>query len=503
MDRSWPANPLLYEVNTRVWLRELAGGRRTAAPLPLGQVPEDALLRFKEEGWNAIWLMGVWAASPAGVRIARSHPGLQEEYRRALPDVREEDIIGSPYAVGAYRVATDLGGDDALLRLRKRLAAHGLRLVLDFVPNHLARDHAWAAERPEVFIQGTEEDLARAPSDFFRGPKGRVLAHGRDPNFPGWSDTVQINYASRAARERMREELMRIAGLCDGVRCDMAMLLLPDVIERTWGSRLGPEPVRESFWPEAIAAVRARHPHFLFIAEAYWGREGELQAQGFDYTYDKWLYDRLRAGDPAAVRAHLGASMDYQRRCARFIENHDEERAARAFGGGRWLPAAAVAFGAPGLKLFHEGQLEGWKVRLPVQLARRPPEPPDPEIGEGYRRLIAFLRDPLLRAGDFSLPGVRPAGPGDASSGQVITLLWSPPEGSAMSGGRMVAANLGGSPAYARVPLPSASAAARWVLHDRCDGSRYERESGEMASPGLFVALKPYQVHLFEMRPGG
>ncbi|MBI4252037.1 MAG: alpha-amylase, partial [Candidatus Tectomicrobia bacterium] len=203
MDRSWPANPLLYEVNTRVWLRELAGGRRTAAPLPLGQVPEDALLRLKEEGWNALWLMGVWAASPAGVRIARSHPGLQEEYRRALPDVREEDIIGSPYAVGAYRVATDLGGDDALLRLRKRLAAHGLRLVLDFVPNHLARDHAWVAERPEVFIQGTEEDLARAPSDFFRGPKGRVLAHGRDPNFPGWSDTVQINYASRAARERM------------------------------------------------------------------------------------------------------------------------------------------------------------------------------------------------------------------------------------------------------------------------------------------------------------
>ncbi|OGL59523.1 MAG: hypothetical protein A3J27_12405 [Candidatus Tectomicrobia bacterium RIFCSPLOWO2_12_FULL_69_37] len=500
MNLPWPANPLLYEINARVWLRELAGG---GAPLRLDRIPEDAILRLKEEGWNALWLMGVWAASPAGVRIARDHPGLREEYLRALPGLREEDVIGSPYAVGAYRAAPDLGGDEALLRLRERLAVHGLRLVLDFVPNHLARDHPWAAERPEVFVQGTEEDLARAPSDFFRGPEGRVLAHGRDPNFPGWSDTVQINYASPAARERMRGELVRIASLCDGVRCDMAMLLLPDVIERTWGGRLGPGPVQESFWPEAIAAVRALHPGFLFIAEAYWGREAELQEQGFDYTYDKWLYDRLRAGDPAAVRAHLGASVGYQRRCARFIENHDEERAARAFGGGRWLPAAAAAFGAPGLKLFHEGQLEGRKVRLPVQLARRPPEPPDPEIGEGYRRLVAFLREPLLRAGDFSLPEVRPAGPGGVSSGQVIALLWGPPAGSTLRQRALIAANLGGSPACARIPLSSALGAAAWVLEDRWDGSRYEREGGEMASPGLFVALKPHQVHLFEMRPAG
>ncbi|MEK6710880.1 MAG: alpha-amylase family glycosyl hydrolase, partial [Nitrospinota bacterium] len=398
------------------------------------------------------------------------------------------------------RVAPELGGEEALARLRERLAARGLRLILDFVPNHLARDHAWVSGRPEAFVQGSAEDLKLHPGDFFRGPGGRVFAHGRDPFFPGWTDTAQLNYASRPAREGMKEELLRIAGLCDGVRCDMAMLLLPDVFAATWQGRLGPEPVTEGFWPEAVAAARARHPGFLFIAEAYWGREQQMLGQGFDYAYDKWLYDRLRAGDAAAVRAHLRASMDYQRRCARFIENHDEERAARAFDGGRWLPAAAVAFGAPGLKLFHEGQLEGRKVKLPVQLGRRPAEPPDPEIAAGYRRLIAFLKEPIFREGAFSLPEVNSAGPGDSTHPQVIALLWGPPRGTGKSA--LVAANLDGSPACARIPLPRAARAPKWVLDDWNDGSRYGREGAEMASPGLFVALMPWQVHLFEMRPG-
>ncbi len=105
----------------------------------------------------------------------------------------------------------------------------------------------------------------------------------------------------------------------------MAMLILPEVFERTWGRR--PEP----FWPKAITSVRRQHPEFLFMAEVYWNLEWTMQQQGFDYAYDKRLYDRLREGHPQAVRGHLLAGLDYQNRLARFLENHDEPRAAATF----------------------------------------------------------------------------------------------------------------------------------------------------------------------------
>ena len=81
-----------------------------------------------------------------------------------------------------------------------------------------------------------------------------ILAHGRDPYFDGWPDTLQLNYAKAQLQQAMIGELLRIAGQCDGLRCDMAMLLLPEVFERTWGRR------SEPFWPKAIAAVRQAQP---------------------------------------------------------------------------------------------------------------------------------------------------------------------------------------------------------------------------------------------------
>ena len=152
-----------------------------------------------------------------------------------------------------------------------------------------------------------------------------LLAHGRDPYFPGWPDTLQLNYANPATQEAMIGELMKIAGQCDGVRCDMAMLVLPDVFERTWGQRA---PL---FWPTATQRVREHVPGFLFMAEVYWDLEWTLQQQGFDYAYDKRLYDRLRDHHARPVREHFHAGLDYQNKLARFLENHDEPRAAATF----------------------------------------------------------------------------------------------------------------------------------------------------------------------------
>src|SRR5262249_36697057 len=148
---------------------------------------------------------------------------------------------------------------------------------------------------------------------------------------------------------------------CDGVRCDMAMLLLSDIFQRTWGERAGAYPAQE-YWSEIIQAVRHSHPDFLFMAEAYWDLEWTLQQLGFDYCYDKRLYDRLEHEDANSVRGHLMASLDYQQKLVRFIENHDEPRALAAFPLAKARAAAVTTSTLPGAKLFHEGQFEGRRV---------------------------------------------------------------------------------------------------------------------------------------------
>jgi hypothetical protein len=151
----------------------------------------------------------------------------------------------------------------------------------------------------------------------------------------------------------MIAELVRIAGQCDGVRRDMAMLVLPDVFERTWGQRA---PL---FWPRATQRVREREPGFCFMAEVYWDLQWTMLQQGFDYAYDKRLYDRLREGHARPVREHLLAGLDFQNKLARFLENHDEPRAAATFAPGKHEAAAVITFLSPGLRFFHQGCSRG------------------------------------------------------------------------------------------------------------------------------------------------
>ena len=227
---------------------------------------------------------------------------------------------------------------------------------------------------PEYYVPGTEADLARAPQNYTwinrrQGP--RILAYGRDPYFSGWPDTLQLDYGNTATQEAMLHELLKISGQCDGVRCDMAMLVLPDVFERTWGRRA---PL---FWPRVTQRVRDRVPGFCFMAEVYWDLEWTMMQQGFDYAYDKRLYDRLREGHARPVREHFLAGLDYQNRLARFLENHDEPRAAATFPPAQHQAAAVLTFLSPGLRFFHQGQLEGRRKRISPHLVRAPMEPVD------------------------------------------------------------------------------------------------------------------------------
>ena len=479
--------PSLFQINTRVRLAELGAalGRRAT----LDDIPDAELDALAGDGFDLVWFLGVWQTGEAARRVSASNPEWLAEFRRALPDLRDADVSGSPFAVRDYHVHEDFGGDAALARLRKRLAQRGMRLILDFVPNHVAPDHRWAREHPEFFIEGTAEKLAREPQNY-RHLGERILAYGRDPYFAGWPDTLQLNYGNPALQEALLGELRRIARQCDGVRCDMAMLVLPEVFQRTWGIGVAP------FWPRTTAAVRAQAPGFLFIAEVYWDLEWTLQQQGFDYTYDKRLYDRLEQRAARAVREHLLAGLDFQDRLARFLENHDEPRAAATFPPEVHRAAAAITFLTPGLRFFHQGQREGRKVRISMHLGRGPAETRDASIAAFYDGLLTCLKDRAFRDGRWQLLEPRAAWEGNGSNDAFVTFAWTGPERER----RLVAVNYAAHQSQCFVALPWNDLAGRsWRLRDRLGAVSYEREGADLAARGLYLDLPAWGYHAFEV----
>jgi hypothetical protein len=484
--------PSLYQINTRVWLTELS--RKLSKRATLDDIPDAELDRIKETGFDWIWFLSVWQTGPAAQAISRANPEWRKDFGQTLPDLREEDIAGSGFAIQNYTVHRDLGGDAALARLRQRLQKRGLKLMLDFVPNHMAPDHPWVDEHPEYFVHGSETDLARAPQNYCRvqtknGPL--VLAYGRDPYFDGWPDTLQLNYANPELQQAMIGELERIAGQCDGVRCDMAMLVLPDVFERTWGIRA------DLFWPKATERVRKTLPVFCFMAEVYWDMEWTMQQQGFDYAYDKRLYDRLREAHSRPVREHFHAGLDYQNKLARFLENHDEPRVAATFSPEVHEAAAVVTFMSPGLRFFHQGQFEGRKKRISPHLVRGPEEPVDQTLKQFYDRLLAVLRDPAVRNGDWQLLECTPAWDGNWTSDCFVAYSWQGMDDKRLLVAVNYAANQ--SQCYIRIPFPNLRD-QRWRLEDLLSDARYDRDGNELESRGLYVDLAPWRYHLFRLQ---
>jgi hypothetical protein len=486
-----PLYPALYQVNTRVWLTELS--RALNRPATLDDIPNTELDRFAAMGFDWVWFLSVWQTGPAGRRVSRSNPEWRREFMETLPDLRESDIGGSGFAITGYVVHPELGGDAALARLRERLRSRGLRLMLDFVPNHTALDHPWVGEHPEYYISGTEADLAREPRNYTwvkRKEGDLLLAYGRDPYFPGWPDALQLDYSNPATQEAMTSELLKIAGQCDGVRCDMAMLILPDVFERTWRRRAPP------FWPNATRRVRQRVPGFLFMAEVYWDLEWTMLQQGFDYAYDKRLYDRLRDERARPVREHLCAGLDYQAKLARFLENHDEPRAAATFAPTLHEAAAVITYLAPGLRFVHQGQFEGRKKRISPHLVRAPREQPDAALKQFYEALMAVIRQPVFRGGEWRLLDCTPAWEGNWTVDCFVASLWQGREGER----RLIAVNYAGnqSQSYVRLPLPELSG-RRVRLQDLMSAACFDRDGNDLVMRGFYLDVRPWGYHVFEL----
>jgi hypothetical protein len=351
----------------------------------------------------------------------------------------------------------------------------------------VAPDHRWLRDHPEYFVQGTADDLSSDPKAYL-DVGGNVIARGRDPYFPPWPDVAQVNAFDAGLRRAAADTLVDIASQADGVRCDMAMLMLNEVFARTWGDRVGPPPERE-YWTEMIEAVRAVRPDFLFAAEAYWDLEWNLQQLGFDHCYDKRLYDRLVHEGAVGVRGHLDAELDYQTRLVRFTENHDEPRAAAVFAPDAARAAAVVIAMLPGATLWHEGQFDGWTAHVPVFLSRRPPEVSDEDLRAFHLRLVHASAD--VRQGQWALCATS-GWAEDDSFHQLVAWSWSDDEHRTL-----VVVNLADASAAGHVhpPWPDLNGDA-WLLDDLLSGERFERDGDELGASGLYVSLPPWGAHV-------
>jgi glycosidase len=509
----------LYEINMRTWksAHDKEGSPHMGG---LRSLSVEDLRDIKASGFQSIWLMGVWEV---GSRV------------RAMSKQYGEDFQGSPYAIYDYKVSQDLGTEqdlDAIVREAHRM---GLKVIVDFVPNHMGIDSAWLNTHPEYFLHKLPDEadknisdtdlLQRYPSYFpyrtpaypendRRVPKTILVAYGRDPFFYPWIDTAQLDYARPELREYLKQMLSGLARRVDGVRCDMAMLVLREQIKIHRHSAMPREEfdrlMPNEFWSEAIEEVKKTNPHFLFVAETYWSMESQLQQLGFDYTYNKPLYEAICS---AMHDGHAEGLMNFLRvlgteylsRSLHFLENHDEERAMNALGEQRQRPAAVLLTTLPGLALIHQGQMEGRRERLPVQrVVPLQKEAANESLTMYYKHLLQTTSLPVFRKGRLHvLYSNNPAFISYARGGsdqQALIII-------------NTSAHVQKGMVYVTPGLRLASGISYW-LHDlyydlkssairELSGVQpaYQAQGAQLLKQGLYVELQPFDAHIFLVAP--
>ncbi len=484
-------NPSIYEINTRVLIKKFGAGAK------LNDIPDSVWDKLSQKRIDYVWMMGVWKTCFSSIEKYCFESDLVNDYEKALKNWQKEDVIGSPFAIDVYEVNESLGGLESLVKLKTKLNANGIKLILDFVPNHFNADTKLLQTNPGIFLSVDKESFKKDSHTYYQPDKNeeKYYAHGRDPFFPAWQDTVQINFFSNEARKFLTGILINLVDLCDGVRCDMAMLALNNVFKNTWAGTLSKrniEPLPTEFWADIIKTVKNKRNDFLFIAEAYWNLEWELQQLGFDYTYDKSFTDRLKNDPALSIKEHLNAEMDYQVKSLRFIENHDEERAFSILGKEKSKAAAIIISTVPGMKFFYDGQFEGKKIKLPVQLGREPEEPVNNELVEFYNKLFAITKEDIFKKGEWKLLEPVTSWEGNFSFHNIIAWHWTYQQEK-----RIVIVNYSNVVSTCRLKIDARGYPEIFELKDLLNNQDYLRSAEEVFHTGLYIELKPYQSHIF------
>ncbi len=488
-------NPHIYEINLMTWLAHLSHEEKRN--ITLNDIPRSEWKRLKEAGMDLIWLMGVWERSPYSRMRARNEAGLLKECRTLLDDFTIADIVGSPYSIYNYEPDPAFGTREELQALKQTIEDEGLLLILDFVPNHTACDHPWIMKHPSRYIQEEKTDLGHCVEEFFLSDTDwgeKCIAHGRDPYFHPWNDTAQVNYFNHETVKAMVETLSSLATCCHGLRCDMAMLVIMDIFRETWGTYLEDKDHHpDEFWSLATERLRSAGTPILMLAEVYWGREMDLIDLGFDYVYDKILYDLMVRSDIEGIRDQISLPVSRQEKMIRFLENHDEPRALSVFGPEKIRCAMIIQATLPGMRFWQHGQLEGNRIRVPVQLRREPLWNGDDELGHFSRHLLEKVNHPVFHEGHWELCPTH--GWSDNQTHQdLFAWSWKLDEER-----RLIVVNFSDLPAQGYIELPP-----DWLLnghvlrfYDPLKKKQYSRQSREIERSGLFVDLDCGDWHFF------
>ena len=443
---------------------------------------------------------GFWASGrPARLRARCPHRTRTwlAEYRRVLPDFDSSDVTGSPFAVRDYHVHADFGGDAALARLRARLAERGLRLMLDFVPNHVAPDHPWLDEHPDFFIEGTEEQLAAQPQNWRRISTARgerILAYGRDPYFAGWPDTLQLNYANPALQDAMlggaaaHRHAMRRRPLRHGDAGAAGRLR----------AHLGPGR------GAVLAARDGRRPRRTTRLPVH-GR-GVLGSRVGPPAAGLRLHLRQAPLRPTArglsarpVREHLYAGLDFQDRLARFLENHDEPRAAATFEPDvSTAPQRLSRSSRRACASSTRDSARAERCASRCTLGEGLTKGTDSELAAFYDRLLACLDQPAFRDGEWQLAR-RAQRLGRQRLERQLHLLRAGPD-RATSAASWPSTTQPAKPVLRRSCRGPTWPDRTWRLVDALGDESMSAMAMTSPSSGLYLDLRPWGFNVFEVR---
>jgi hypothetical protein len=440
-DDAWMPTVVLMAKSTYVWLEQLSKkyGRHIHR---LDQIPLEELQLLRDRGITGLWLIGLWERSKASQTIKRLRG--------------QADAVASAYSLMDYRIAEDLGGDEAYGKLRALAGTIGLRLASDMVPNHMGLDSNWVIEHPEWFLRRSESPF---PSYSFEGPdlsqdprveikiedhyydqtdaavvyrmryrdasnRTEFIYHGNDGTTFAWNDTAQIDYSQAAVREHVIQVILEVARRFPIIRFDAAMVLAKRHVQRLWfplpgvggsiPSRAEDAMTQEDFdrmmpnefWREVVDRVQAEVPGTLLLAEAFWLLEGYfVRTLGMHRVYNSAFMVMLRDEENAKYRSYLKKTIEFDpdimKRYVNFMSNPDEKTAIEQFGtGDKYFGVATMMATIPGLPMFAHGQIEGYteKYGMEYKTAKYDEWPNDDLVARHNSQIAPLLKNRALFA---------------------------------------------------------------------------------------------------------